>query len=220
MIPAYDKVYLKKAQQAMARMLDFAVHELHYDIEEFFALFLSSIYDQRFESGDFSVLVGMSGVELTFSVLEDRGIEVKRFKPQYPVDRSEEYWTGWVLAYYQWYTALPFSQIVRSVPVKTIQSLYTPYHEMDIRHFVDQMNHLYRLASPETNLQRMRRKANLTQAQLSEMTGVSLRTLQDYEQRKKNINKAQAETILMLAQGLCCDMEALLERIPASLNHD
>ena len=84
---------------------------------------------------------------------------------------------------------------------------------MDIHQFVDRMNELYKEAAPETNLQRIRKQANLTQAQLSEISGVSLRSLQDYEQRKKNINKAQAETLLLLAQSLCCNMSDLMERI-------
>lgn len=39
MMHAYDKLYLDKARTALARMLDFAVYDLHYDISEFFELF-------------------------------------------------------------------------------------------------------------------------------------------------------------------------------------
>ena len=35
MICAYDKVYLDKARISLGRMLDFAVHDLGYDLEEF-----------------------------------------------------------------------------------------------------------------------------------------------------------------------------------------
>ena len=42
MIHAYDKVYLDKARTALGRMLDFAVYDLKYDIEDFFALFITS----------------------------------------------------------------------------------------------------------------------------------------------------------------------------------
>ena len=38
MIYAYDKVYLDKARISLGRMLDFAVHDLGYDLEEFFNL--------------------------------------------------------------------------------------------------------------------------------------------------------------------------------------
>ena len=42
MMHAYDKLYLDKARTALARMLDFAVYDLHYDFSEFFELFLAS----------------------------------------------------------------------------------------------------------------------------------------------------------------------------------
>lgn len=213
MIHAYDKIYLDKARTALGRMLDFAVYDLKYDIEDFFALFITSGIAARFEKGDYSVIVGMSGVELAYNVLELTKGEENRIKPQYSADRSEEYWAGWALAYYQWDTALSFEEIVRAVPMKRIVEMYSPYHEMDIRQFCDKMNELYRTAQPETNLKALRQWANLSQRELAEQSGVPLRTIQQYEQRQKSINKAQAEYLLMLASTLCCDMEDLLEKI-------
>ena len=213
MIHAYDKVYLDKARTALGRMLDFAVYDLKYDIEDFFALFITSGIAARFEKGDYSVIVGMSGVELAYKVLELTRGEENRIKTQYTADRSEEYWAGWALAYYQWDTALSFEEIVRAVPMKRIVEMYSPYHEMDIRQFCDKMNERYRTAQPETNLKALRQRSDLSQRELAEQSGVPLRTIQQYEQRQKSINKAQAEYLLMLASTLCCDMEDLLEKI-------
>ena len=81
MICAYDKVYLDKARIALGRMLDFAVYDLKYDIDEFMWLFIRSGVASRFEDGDFSLLVGMSGVELAYEVLEKSGIRRERVKP-------------------------------------------------------------------------------------------------------------------------------------------
>ena len=213
MIHAYDKIYLDKARTALGRMLDFAVYDMKYDIEDFFALFITSGIAARFEKGDFGVIVGMSGVELAYKVLELTKGEENRIKPQYTADRSEEYWAGWALAYYQWDTALSFEEIVRAVPMKRIVQMYSPYHEMDIRQFCDKMDELYRTAQPETNLKALRQRSGLSQRELAEQSGVPLRTIQQYEQRQKSINKAQAEYLLMLARALCCDMEDLLEKI-------
>ena len=212
MIRAYDKVYLGKARTALGRMLDFAVYDLRYGLTEFFDLFLSSGVAGRFETGDYAVIVGMSGVELAYEVLERSGIPCRRISPRYSADRSEEFWTGWALAYYQWETALGFGEIVAYVPIEEIRALYTPYHEMDIRQFVDKMNELYRKAKPESNLKLLRQKAGLSQRELAELSGVPLRTLQQYEQRQKNINKAQAEYLVMLAKTLCCRVEDLMEQ--------
>ncbi len=209
---AYDRVYLEKARTAMGRMFDFAVYDLKYDIEEFFALFLGSGVAARFEQGDFTLLVGKSGVELAYEVLEQSGIKYERVKPNYTIDRSEEFWAGWALAYYQWKTSLSFTEIVQCIPIKEILALYSPYHEMDIRQFVDKMNELYKVAKPETNLKLFRQRVGLSQRELADYSGIPIRTLQQYEQRQKNINKAQAEYLVVLAKALCCEVTDLLEK--------
>lgn len=212
MIHAYDKFYLEKARTALGRMLDFAVYDLKYNITEFIDIFIHSRTAALFETGDFSVVVGMSGVELAYEVLEQSGIKTERIKPNYPIDRSKEFWTGWALAYYQWETSLKFSEIVQYIPITDIMALYSPYHEMDIRQFVDKMNALYKEAKPESNLKILRKKASLSQRELAEFSGVPMRTIQQYEQQQKNINKAQAEYLVMLAKVLCCSVDALLEK--------
>ena len=45
------------------------------------------------------------------------------------------------------------------------------------------------------------------------MSGIPLRTIQQYEQRQKNINKAQAEYLVALARVLCCEVEDLMEKV-------
>lgn len=210
---AYDRNYLEKARTAMGRMLDFAVYDLKYDIEEFFALFLGSGVAARFEQGDFTLLVGKSGVELAYEVLEQSGIKYERVKPNYTIDRSEEFWAGWALAYYQWKTSLNFAEIVQCIPIKEILALYSPYHEMDIRQFVDKMNELYKAAKPETNLKLFRQRVGLSQRELADYSGIPIRTLQQYEQRQKNINKAQAEYLVVLAKVLGCEVLDLLEKM-------
>jgi len=212
MIHAYDKVYLEKARTALGRMLDYAVYDLEYDLTEFFSLFLRSGIASRFESGDFTLIVGMSGVELAYQVLEHTGNTHKRVKPNYTMDRREEFWTGWALAYYQWETSMGFKEIVQYVPIEDIRALYSPYHEMDIRQFVDKMNTLYKVARPESNLKLLRQKSGLSQRELAELSGIPVRTIQQYEQRQKNINKAQTEYLIILAKVLCCEVIDLIEK--------
>ena len=93
--------------------------------------------------------------------------------------------------------------------------MYDPYHEMDIRQFVDKLNEMYRNAKPETNLKTLRTLANLSQSELAAQTGISVRTLQQYEQRQKNINHAQTETLLRLSKVLDCTIEDLVEKVDA-----
>ena len=65
---------------------------------------------------------------------------------------------------------------------------------------------------PETNLKRIRTTYGFTQAELAKRSDVSLRSIQMYEQRNKNINKASADTMYSLAKALGCTMEDLIER--------
>ena len=213
MIRAYHKVYLEKARTNLGRMLDFATYDLGYDPGEFFDLFLNSGLAERFGKGEFKLTVGMSGVELAYRVLELTKHQVELPKPRYAADRSPEYWAGWALAYYQWETAMPFVEILEYVSVDDIIRMYSPYHEMDIRHFCDRMNELYRAANPETKLKQLRQRAGLSQSELAALSGVPVRTVQQYEQRQKSINKAQAEYLVMMAQVLNCNAEDLIEHV-------
>lgn len=213
MMSAYDKNYLEKARTTLGRMLDFAVYDLKLDLKDFFDRFIVSGIANDFENGDSKTIAGKSGVELAYEVMEKTGENVRNIKPRYTVNRSEEYWTGWSLAYYQWKTAISFSKIVEYIPINEIKALYSPYHEMDIRHIVDKMNELYINAKPETNLKIYRKRAGLSQKELAEQAEIPVRMIQHYEQRQKNINKAQVKYLARLSRVLNCNIEELLELV-------
>ena len=62
-----------------------------------------------------------------------------------------------------------------------------------------------------TNLKETRKAKKMTQKALAEKSGVNLRTLQDYEQGHKDINKAEAMTVYKLSEALDCNVWELLE---------
>lgn len=63
-----------------------------------------------------------------------------------------------------------------------------------------------------TRLQTYRQKRGLSQAQLAQKAELNKRTLQDYEQGKRDINQAAAITVYKLANALGLSlMEDLLE---------
>lgn len=214
MIHAYDKAYLAAAQKNLGRMLEYLVVDCKYSIEEAWSLFLNSTQSVYFEKGDCNTIAGMSGVELANDVLQqtlEADYPIK--SPSYSYERSPEYWTGWAVAYYQWITGMRFIDIQQAVPISQILMMYKPYHEMDIRQFVDRMNEIYREAVPETNLKMLRGLAGMSQSELAMQSGISVRTIQQYEQRQKNINKARGETLLRLARTLSCNMEDIMEKV-------
>ena len=62
------------------------------------------------------------------------------------------------------------------------------------------------------NLKHYRTEAGLSQSQLAEKVGISFRTLQDYEQGRKPLEKAAAITVLTLARILHCTVEDLIDK--------
>ena len=208
MIHAYDKLYLSKAQNNMASMLDFAVYDLEEDLSEFYQQFLYSKVSKQLERGESTVIVGKSGVELALEVLGDEELASK-YRPA--ADRTPEYWCGWALAYFQWYSNLSFRDINNVVPISEILTMYSPYHEMDISQFCDKMLEVYNNRKEDTNLKRLRLNAGLSQSELAEISGLPVRTIQQYEQKQKNINAAKAETVVKLAKALNTSVEKLME---------
>ena len=95
MIHAYDKIYLNSAQKSLGTMLDVAVNEWKCNLSEFYERFINSMESIKISRGDTQTLAGKSGIELAYDVL---GIE-EREPVDLPINRSKEYWTGWVIAY-------------------------------------------------------------------------------------------------------------------------
>ena len=211
MIHAYDEMYLERARSVMAHMLDYAVNHRGYDLSDFFQCFLRSNICRRFEKGEASIVAGKSGIEITYEImgLNSDGDQEDVYVT---ISRSPEYWLGWALAYYQWYRDVGFADIVRKIPIDNIRTMYYPYHEMDIRQFADKMDELCHLSRMETRLKTYRKLVGLSQMELAEKTGVPVRTIQQYEQRQKNINKASVEYIMRLSKALYCKPENLLEK--------
>lgn len=107
----------------LAWMFDYAVNGCRIEIEDFYRMFLMSSYARRFETGNCSVVAGLSGVELAQRVIWE-------------------------------------------------------YDE---------------------------------QRELAEKADVPLRTIQQYEQKQKNINHARVDYVIRLAQALYCRPDDLME---------
>lgn len=64
-----------------------------------------------------------------------------------------------------------------------------------------------------TNLQKRRKEAGLSQGGLAKASGVSVRVIQEYEQKRRDINRAEAIKLKALADVLNCKMEDLMDEI-------
>lgn len=210
---AYSELYLDDAMNEMGEMLDYVINDCGYDGDAFFSLFIASGIASQFQCGNPKYVGGMSGVELAISVFNESHPAFLLPEPSYPEDKSPEFWAGWIMAYYQWKTALKFSDMLAcGLTFDKVRSMYV-LHEADISKFEESATNIIKnsLRSKDTALKTIRRLRGYTQKALSERSGVSLRMIQLYEQRQSNINRAESATVYALARVLHCSMEDLLE---------
>ena len=211
MTRAYDESYLSDAMQNLGEMVDYAVNTCHFEINEFFEMFLASGLAAQFASGTPRIVSGMSGVELAAEVVRKSGAGEELPDPEAEYDRSPEYWCGWIVAFYQWYTGVTFHEIMQVVSMAEIRKMYPTLHEASEFKFVDTVNSIARRKKLPTKLRTLRKACGYSQKELAEKSGVNLRTLQEYDSRAMDINRATGGTLLALSKALGCQVEDLLE---------
>ncbi len=211
MIRAYDEMYLEDAMKNFGEAMDYAANCCLIEMDSFLEMFIMSGYAEQFAVGNPKYVSGMSGTELVMDVLTKSGLDIDFPDPQIEYDYSPEYWCGWILAYYQWHTGRSFKEINKHITMLEIEKLYPILHEASEMKFVDVVNNMIANKSLPTRLQAQRKIMGYSQRELSEKVGVNLRTLQQYETRAKDINKAATVTLLGLSKALGCRVEDLIE---------
>lgn len=212
MTRAYNESYLSDAKDRLSQFFDYLINDCGMKADWVASIFLSSGYAEQFERGNPAILAGMSGIELARAVVEATYKKKKLPEPRYSEGLSPEYWAGWALAEYQWHSGKRFKDIFEHVKLSEIIPMYSVYHEMDISKFIETMDEKCATALPECRLKKMRESRGLSQSELAKISGVSLRSIQMYEQRVNDIDKAQAQTIYKLSRVIGCSMEDLLEK--------
>lgn len=214
MTHAYNLLYLEDVMNNLGTMFDCAVRAANCDLTLFYEMFLSSGVASQIEAGNPRYLSGLSGMELMQLVLDktlDKTVPVLSYAP---FDRTPEYWAGWALAYYQWYRARTFS-FLRSngLNINTLLSLYPPLHEADLSKFVKTVDALIEqgLQHRKNPLKTIRKQSRLTQKKLADLSGVSLRMIQAYEQGDQDITKAEVRSVFALSRVLGCRPEVIIE---------
>jgi len=208
---AYAEKYLDDAMKNLGEAFDYAVNACQLAIDDFWNLFVSSGYAESFGKGNPRLVSGFSGTELVMEILSKTGITADFPEPQTDFDCSPEYWCGWILAYYQWKTGRTFKDVHDNITGKEALKLYTTLHEASEEKFVDTLNRIIANKNAPAKVQQQRKLCGYSQKELAEKSGVNLRTLQQYELKTKDINKASVQTIMALANVLGCRVDDLLE---------
>ncbi len=210
MIRAYDEMYLDDAMDTLGAAVEYATVACQTDGQCFLKLFIASGIADEYGRGNVKYISGMSGIELAKLIFDRCGKKVNGSAEIPYTDYPAEYWIGWILAYYQWYTGKSFDTILGKLKYQELRDLYGVLHEADPKKAVEVFNGIME-AKTETNLARIRKNRELSQSQLAKLSGVSIRSIQLYEQRQTDINNAQYNHLKALSKVLGCNVEDILE---------
>ncbi|MCD8083634.1 MAG: helix-turn-helix domain-containing protein [Clostridiales bacterium] len=209
---AYQEIYLSSAMSSMGEAFDSSVNDCGIPGNSFINMLTGSSICSKIENGEPAYLAGKSGIEIARECIKNTTGKEPDAEPQIHYDRSPEYWSGWAVAYYQWFSSRKYSEIFKAISFEDLLCMYPTLHEADVTKFADIVDEKVREAFPDTNLKRLRTVYGCSQSELARLSGVSLRSIQMYEQRQKDINKASVTTVRNLAKTLGCSIEDLIEK--------
>lgn len=202
---AYSEIYLDEAMRNMGEMFEYGEEACGVEQDLLLRMFVRSGYADRWEKGDPRIICGLSGTELCRRLIEEiLGQRETEPVPFVRYDTGESYWRGFVLAYYQWRSYRTFSEILAAIGQKDLQRMYPAYHTASEEKAVDELETLLQRRGGVSRLQMYRKRLGLSQQELSEKSGVNLRTLQEYEVGRKDLRRAAAVTVLSLSKALWC----------------
>ena len=212
MTHAYSELYLNDAKDTLSLFFDYLINDCNLDADWVAGIFVSSGWSEQFERGNPSVIAGMSGIELAYAVIRTTYEEKKLSERMFSDGYSPEYWAGWALAWYQWFSGRRFSDIFDAVSFREIVRMYGVYHEMDISRFFEVMESLMDGHIFLSRLRSIRENRGLSQSELARVSGINIRSIQMYEQGVNDIDKAQAITLYRLSRAIGCRIEDLLQK--------
>lgn len=208
---AYHELYLEDAMKNLGEALEYGLEALNVEPDLFFHCFQVSGFALRWETGDPLLISGSSGTELFRRTLDKCGFRLDNKDALIKYDTGIAYWTGWITAYYQWESCTSFARIADALTWNDFIRIYPALHTVSEKAASEKIRQLIEKRRSMSRLQEYRKRIGLSQRQLAEASGVNLRTLQEYEVRRKEINKASADTLSSLAAALWCRPEALME---------
>lgn len=185
--------------------------ECFLTVDEIFHMFLASHAVGQMERGNPRYVSGMTGAEIVKEVVaEIKGIELTDTE-EYFLDKSPEYWCGWILAYYQWRRCMSFRKIYQIITIEDLLCMYPTHHEADVEYFVSSMREIYKRKHKETYLKRRMVNLGVDASEVSRNTGIPVDMISALETNFSRIQKIETEQLFVLSKFFGCGMEDLME---------
>ncbi len=211
MARTYNEDYLEDAMDNLGTAFEYAYQAYGMAADTFYTAFLNSGLGAQFERGSVKYVAGMSGKELASKAVNEFRSKQTRVEDNTDFGYSLQYWCGYILAYFQWKHAIGFKQLRYYLEMKDLEKLYGTLHETSLERSDAAICKYIMNKRLKSKLQYYRLMNDLSQSELSKISGVSLRMIQQYEQRKKDINKASTDSLYRLSFPLHCRIEDLME---------
>lgn len=209
----YSADWLVRIIRTVGKAFEFAEKCLPGGWESFYANFARSSAAASLTGPHAMPAIGDSAIELVLDVNDDTSIDTLLMNEQRlsKQETARLHWMAEVAVRFQWESGLAFRNVYQALGCDRLKELSQRYGALAA---ADVVPYLFIEAPKEeasTNLARIRKERGFSQQALSQASGVSLRSVQQYEQRKKDINHAQVRSVLGLAKALGCTIEELLE---------
>ncbi len=207
---SFDESYLPYVAENVGTMFEYAV-ACGYRPIQFWRTFVVSKVAVEIEKGNPKYLVGYSAIDYVNIIINTTSSQEKILNTKSLYNRDRFYWAGWILAQYQYISGYSYLTIDKALPISKVLDMYDVLHEADINKFFDIADSYLKQGHRTTNLKRIRTARGLSQQELARMADVDIRSIQSYEQKTNDINKARAGVLYRISKVLGCYMEDLLE---------
>lgn len=196
----------------MGEMIEYVSEACHEDVNDFFRMMALTGLLDRWERWDPTLYYGMSGTEIARSVFRKVGMPIQDYP--YAVVRmvsGVSDWAGRLLNYISFTRNVSTYDIIDRVDFEEVSDYYPRFYMSSIKEAAEALEKAYFDSEEGSMLSRLRKERGLSQKELSILSGVNLRTLQQYEIRAKDLKKASSEKVINLAFALRTRPENLLE---------
>lgn len=133
--PAYSELYIHDAQKTIAHSFDYAVKKIGFSLEQYAMNFAYFKYIDLIENGDPHYLCGMSGIELSREICN-----INERLGRIPYNPQLEYWTGWILCYYQWCRNISYKDILAKFSIADFRAAFPTFHECNKTKMIEYMD--------------------------------------------------------------------------------
>ena len=208
-----DCIYDQDIRERLGTFFDVAVNQCGLRGQDAVDALVVSGLAGQLERQNPGFAVGRSGSELLQWALDACGYGIRvPNSSRAPV--SDDYWTGYMVALLQLRSGWTYAQVFERMSYADVREMHSWCQDLPEDEVVENMRAALQERPRVSALRRARKAAGLTQTQLAQVAGVSMRSVQQYEEGLKDINKAAAGTVYRFSLVLGCTMEDLLE--PAS----